>query len=151
MQALIVEDSRVVATILRARLERVGLEVAAATNASEGWNMFQSIQPQLVTLDIVMPNVEGMDSFSLLERICKKAPDTAVFVVSGSTSFDDREKFTKAGAMGFISKPFVDFEKFLDRLGKLFPGFDGKAASGLRKPPRLNVIPEVRNGQRQFP
>ena len=86
MQALIVEDSRVVATILRARLERVGLQVAAATNASEGWHMFQSIQPQLVTLDIMMPNVEGMDSFSLLERICKKAPNTAVFVVSGSSS-----------------------------------------------------------------
>lgn len=101
--------------------------------------MFQSIQPRLVTLDIVMPSVEGMDSFSLLERICGKAPDTAVFVVSASNSFDDREKFMKAGAMGFIAKPFVDFEKFLDRLGKLFPGFDAKAVSGLRKPPRLNV------------
>jgi CheY-like chemotaxis protein len=114
-------------------------EVATATNACEGWHMFQSIQPQLVTLDIVMPNVEGLDAFSLLGRIHKEAPNTAVFIVSGSNSVDDRGRFMQAGAIAFVSKPFVDFEKFLDRLSRLFPAFDGKAVYGLRSPPRLNV------------
>ena len=141
MQALIVEDSRVVATILRARLERAGFQVGAATNASEGWHMFQSARPQLVTLDIVMPSVDGLDAFSLLTRIRKEAPNTAVFIVSGSSSVDDRDRFMQAGAMGFISKPFIAFEKFLDQLRKLFPDFDGKAVSGLRSPPRLNQRP----------
>ncbi|MGA7760386.1 MAG: response regulator [Candidatus Acidiferrales bacterium] len=139
MQALIVEDSRVVATILRARLEHAGFQVAAATNASEGWHMFQSAKPQLVTLDIVMPGGKGLDAFSLLERIRKEAPNTAVFIVSGSSSVDDRDRFMQAGAMGFISKPFIDFEKFLDQLRKILPGFVGRAASSLRSPPRLSA------------
>jgi CheY-like chemotaxis protein len=86
-----------------------------------------------------MPNVEGLDAFSLLGRIHKEAPNTAVFIVSGSNSVDDRDRFMQAGAIAFVSKPFVDFEKFLDRLSRLFPAFDGKAVYGLRSPPRLNV------------
>jgi two-component system, chemotaxis family, chemotaxis protein CheY len=141
VQALIVEDSQIVTAILRARLERAGLQVVTATNASEGWHMFQSTKPQLVTLDIVMPSVDGLDAFSLLTRIHNEAPDTAVFIVSGSKSVDDQDRFMRAGATAFILKPFIDFEKFLDRLGKLFPAFDGKAASGVRPPPRLKPRP----------
>jgi CheY-like chemotaxis protein len=139
LRALTVEDSPIVRTILRARLERAGWQVIAASNASEGWDLFQCFQPQLVTLDIMMPSVEGLDALSLLRRIRQEAPNTAVLIVSGSNSMDDRDKFMQAGAMAFISKPFVDFEKFLDRLGKLFPVSDAESASGLRSPPRLNV------------
>jgi sigma-B regulation protein RsbU (phosphoserine phosphatase) len=138
-QALIVEDSSIVRSILRARLERAGWQVIEAYNASEGWELFQGLQPQLVTLDIVMPSVEGLDALSLLRRIRQKAPNTAVLVVSGSNSIDDRDKFMEAGAMAFVSKPFVDFEKILDRLGKLFPASRAESASGRRSPPRLNV------------
>lgn len=121
MRALIVEDSAIVTKILRARLEHADFQVSVAANAAEGWCMFQSTRPQLVTLDIVMPMADGLDAFSLLTRIRKEAPDTAVFVVSGSSSLDDRDRFMQAGAAGFISKPFIDFEKFRDRLIKLFP------------------------------
>src|SRR5208337_1320354 len=104
MKALIVEDSAIVAKILRARLEHVDFQVSVARNAAEGWLMFQSTQPQLVTLDIVMPTVDGLDAFSLLTRIRKEASNTAVFIVSGSGSLDDRDRFMQAGAVGFVSK-----------------------------------------------
>jgi DNA-binding NtrC family response regulator len=139
MHALIVEDSQFVTKILRARLELAGFQVAAVTNASDGWQMFQSARPQLVTLDIVMPSANGLDAFSLLKRIRTEAPNTAVFVVSGSSSVDDRDRFMQAGAIGFISKRFIDFEKFLDQLRRIFPGYDGRAVSSLRSPPRLDV------------
>lgn len=132
LQALTVEDSSLVRTILRARLERAGWQVIEAGNASEGWELFQCLQPQLVTLDIVMPHEEGLDALSLLKRIRKESPNTAVLIVSASNSIDDRDKFMKAGALGFISKPFVDFEKLLQRLGKLFPASDPQGASGRR-------------------
>jgi phosphoserine phosphatase RsbU/P len=138
-QALIVEDSLIVRTILRARLERAGWQVIEACDAPEGWELFQGLQPQLVTLDIVMPSAEGLDALSLLRRIRQKAPNTAVLIVTGSNSIDDRDKFMEAGAMAFVSKPFVDFEKLLDRLGKLFPASNAESAAGLRSPPRLNV------------
>ena len=121
MQALIVEDSAIVAKILRARLERADFEVSVAANASEGWLMFQSTRPQLVTLDIVMPMEGDLDAFSLLTRIRNEAANTAVFIVSASASLDDRDRFMQAGATGFLSKPFIDFEKFRDQLIKLFP------------------------------
>jgi len=75
-----------VTAILQARLERAGLQIVTATNASERWHMFRSTTPQLVTLDIVMPSVDGLDAFSLLTRIHIEAPNTAVFIVSGSKS-----------------------------------------------------------------
>jgi CheY-like chemotaxis protein len=131
-QALIVEDSSIVRTILRARLERAGWQVIEACNAPEGWELFQGLQPQLVTLDIVMPGVEGLDALSLLRRIRQKAPNTAVLIVTGSNSIDDRDKFMEAGAMAFVSKPFVDFEKLLDRLGKLFPARYAQGNSEVR-------------------
>jgi CheY-like chemotaxis protein len=101
MQAPIVEDSAIVTKILWARLERAGF--------------------QLVTLDIVMPGVDGLDAVSVLTRIRKEAFHAAVFVVSARNSLDDCDRFIQAGAMGSISKPFIDFEKFRDQLIKLFP------------------------------
>jgi CheY-like chemotaxis protein len=121
LQALTVEDSSIVRKILSERLKRAGWDVIEASNASEGWELFQSLRPQLVTLDIVMPSAEGLDALSLLERMRKLTPNTAVIIVSGSNSIDDRDKFMAAGAMAFVSKPFVDFEKLMDRLGRLFP------------------------------
>lgn len=137
--ALTVEDSSIVRRILRARLERAGWQVIEASNAPEGRELFQCLKPQLVTLDIVMPSGEGLDALSLLRQILQEAPNTAVLIVSGSNSIDDRDKFMQAGAMAFISKPFVDFEKLLGRLDKLFPGSSAERASGLRSPPRLDV------------
>ena len=139
LQALTVEDSSIVRRILRARLERAGWQVIEASNASEGCELFHCLKPQLVTLDIVMPSGEGLDALSLLRQILQEAPNTAVLIVSGSNSIDDRDKFMQAGAMAFISKPFVDFEKLLGRLDKLFPGSGVERASGLRSPPRLDV------------
>jgi two-component system, chemotaxis family, chemotaxis protein CheY len=121
LQALTIEDSSIVRKILRERLKRAGWDVSEASNASEGWELFQSLRPQLVTLDIVMPSMQGLDALSLLERMRKATPKPAVIIVSGSNSIDDRDKFMAAGAMAFVSKPFVDFEKLLDRFGRLFP------------------------------
>jgi CheY-like chemotaxis protein len=134
LQALTVEDSSIVRTILRARLERAAWQVIEASNAAEGWELFQCLRPQLVTLDIVMPSVEGLDALSLLVRIRREAPDTAVVIVSGSNSIDDREKFMKAGAIAFVAKPFVDFDKFLSRLSRLFPARYVSRTSDLRSP-----------------
>lgn len=137
-QALTVEDSSIVRKILRARLERAGWQVVEASNAAEGWELFQCLRPQLVTLDIVMPNVDGLDALSLLSQIRQAARDTAVLIVSGSNSIDDRDKFMQAGAMAFIAKPFVDFEKLLERIGRLFPASGARRDSSLRSPPPLS-------------
>ena len=132
LQALTIEDSSIVRKILRERLKRAGWDVIEASNASEGWELFQSLRPQLVTLDIVMPNAEGLDALSLLERMRKATPTTAVIIVSGSNSIDDRDKFMTAGAMAFISKPFIDFEKILNRVGKFFPALYAQRNSEVR-------------------
>jgi two-component system chemotaxis response regulator CheY len=146
LHALTIEDSSIVRKILRERLKRAGWDVIEASTASEGWELFQSFRPQLVTLDIVMPSAEGLDALSLLERMRKVAPNTAVIIVSGSNSIDDREKFMQAGAMAFISKPFVDFEKVLHRLGRLFPALYAQGASEVRD---LEPISERSSGGRK--
>jgi CheY-like chemotaxis protein len=59
LQALTIEDSSIVRKILRERLKGAGWDVIEASTASEGWELFQSLRPQLVTLDIVMPSAHS--------------------------------------------------------------------------------------------
>ncbi len=112
-RALIVEDSAFVRRIMRARLEQAGWEVTEAQDPDEGWRIFQTVQPQLLTLDIVMPGAEKFDSLGLFRRIRARAPEVAVIVVSVSSSGHDRDKFMREGAIAFASKPFVDFDRIL--------------------------------------
>jgi DNA-binding NtrC family response regulator len=80
---------------------------------TEAWNIFQTSRPQLLTLDIVMPNSEELGSLELFRRVRKVAPEVAVIVVSVSSSWHDRDKFMREGAIAFASKPFVDFDRIL--------------------------------------
>jgi two-component system, chemotaxis family, chemotaxis protein CheY len=121
IKALVIEDTAVVRRILRARLEQAGWEVTEAQNPAEGWESFQVVRPQLVSLDIVMPSVGELDSFALFKRIRAQAPDTAIIVVSVSSSGHDRDKYMREGAVAFASKPFVDFDKILTQVTLRLP------------------------------
>jgi CheY-like chemotaxis protein len=116
-QALTVEDSSIVRKILRARLQRAGWQVIEASNASEGWELFQCLRPQLVTLDIVMPTIAGYTALDLLRDIRKAETEADVVVISSRT--DDREAFLREGAIEFVVKPFENFAGLMRKLEPL--------------------------------
>jgi len=121
--ALVVEDQPVFRRFLRLRLEQIGWSVSDAGDALQAKNIFRDAQPQLVTLDVLMPEAGGVSSLDLLRTIRAESPQTVVHVLSSVLSTKDRQLFIDEGASTFSSKPFlsaVEFEGLLVRAKALF-------------------------------
>ena len=126
VRVLIVDDQAVIRRILRLRFERVRCEVEEAENALEGLKVFSRFHPDLITLDIVMPNEGGLTAMDLLEQVRKTTDETDVIVISSITSSEEQEKFRKQGAIGFISKPFDTFEGLIRKVGPLIEAIESQ-------------------------
>ena len=83
IRVLIIDDSATMRAILMSRLSKEGdiSVIATASNAQEGRELIKQFDPDVVTLDVEMPGMNGLD---FLEKIMKLRP-TPVIVVSGAT------------------------------------------------------------------
>ncbi|MCP3903186.1 MAG: response regulator [Planctomycetes bacterium] len=116
-RVLIVDDALIMRKRIRDIAEGCGWEVAGeACNGEEAVALYRQEQPDLVTLDIVMPKMDGVTA---LREVIGMDPDARVVMVS---AVDQREKLTeciRTGAIDFIVKPFDVtrlqslFEKYL--------------------------------------
>ena len=101
---LIVDDSRTSRKILRKILEEGGHSVIGeATNGEEGYIKYQELKPEVVTLDITMPKMDGLEAL----RLIKKFDANAIAIMI--TAAGQKEKMIlaiKSGASDFISKPY---------------------------------------------
>jgi two-component system, chemotaxis family, chemotaxis protein CheY len=121
VRVLIVEDDPVTQRVLRQRLERIGCSVMnVVDNAADAQARFRELLPDLVTLDIEMPELCGIDAMSLFNFIRAENPDCEIVVISGTAFPTYREKFVKAGVLGFFHKP-LDFNKLAVDLRTYFP------------------------------
>ena len=126
VKVLVVDDQPVIRRILRLRFERIGCEVEEAGSALEGLKVFSQFHPDLITLDIVMPNEGGLTAMDLLEQVRKTTDETDVIVISSITSSEEQEKFRQQGAIGFISKPFDTFEGLIRKVGPLVQAIESQ-------------------------
>ncbi len=142
VRALVVDDSIFVRSIIRRQLERIGCTVVAeAENASQGLSLFRSLKPDLVTLDIVMAEADGIDSLTAFRAIRQEAPEVPVIMMTAMPFDESRETFMRAGAQDYIVKPFNSgaFEQIRRKLAAIFPelnrrdGPAGAAESPSRK------------------
>ena len=99
---LIVDDSRTSRKILRRILEEAEHTVVGeAVNGEEGYLKYQELKPDVVTLDITMPRMDGLEAL----RLIKKYDANAIMI----TAAGQKEKMIlaiKSGAADFISKPY---------------------------------------------
>ncbi|WP_421852780.1 protein-glutamate methylesterase/protein-glutamine glutaminase [Novosphingobium sp.] len=119
IRVVIVEDSPTMRAILQARFAREDdiIVVGAAANAQEGRQMIRELDPDVVTLDVEMPGMNGLD---FLEKIMALRP-TPVIVVSGSTH-EGAETTARAlaiGAVGCYAKHEGAGSSAFDDQGKL--------------------------------
>ena len=101
---MVVDDSRLVRVQLGDVLKDTEYEIAAyCRSGEEAIAQYDQVKPDLVTMDIIM---QGMDGLDATEQILKDHPDARIVVVS-SLAYDDTYERAKAiGARGFVDKPF---------------------------------------------
>jgi YesN/AraC family two-component response regulator len=121
VRTMIVDDAPTARIILRRRLEAIGCEIVAeADSSSAADEVIEAVQPDLITLDIHMPEIRGMDSYGLFRKVRRERPRVEFVVISGANYFQNRSDFMKGGALGFFAKP-IDFHGLLGDLRAIFP------------------------------
>jgi two-component system, chemotaxis family, chemotaxis protein CheY len=135
VEALIIDDSPVARRIIRHHVEQLGCTVIGeAENAALGVKLFREHKPKIVTLDLIMPAVEGIDAMGAFHVMRRENPSTAILVVSAVPFEKTRRSLTEEGAMAYIIKPFnkFSFEQARNRLVRAFP----ELSRGIEKQPR---------------
>lgn len=101
---LIVDDSRTSRRMLKAILEEMGHEVVSeATNGEDGFVQYKDLNPDLVTLDITMPKMDGIEALQLIR---KYNPDANAIMITAAGQRDKMIQAVKYGAAEFITKPY---------------------------------------------
>jgi len=100
---LIVDDAAVMRIRLRDILENRYKVVAEASNGQEALDMYESYRPDFVTLDITMPQLNGLEALS---KLIEAYPDAKVVIVSAVGQKQMVFKAIRNGAKDFIIKPF---------------------------------------------
>jgi two-component system nitrogen regulation response regulator NtrX len=103
----IVDDEPAILHSLSNILEDEGYQVVVATNGVEGMKVVRSDSPDLVLLDIWMPEMDGLET---LKRLRSQFPGILVVMMSGHGSIETAVKATKLGAYDYLEKP-LDLEK----------------------------------------
>ena len=107
IRILLVDDDRQNSELLRKFLEVEGYEVDYAENGRAGWDMYAANRPDLVVLDINMPEMNG---FELARKIREQDHDVLIFFLTDRTEKADRLKGFDLKGNDYIPKPFYPEE-----------------------------------------
>ena len=101
---LVVEDNTELAKLLELILRRAGYDVNVAIDGVDALRQFENEQPDLVLLDIMLPNLDG---YEVADRIRHQYhSDAPVVMLSSLDSYLDMERSRQVGATDHIAKPF---------------------------------------------
>ena len=109
VQVLIADDELLLRESLRAALLEEELDVSTAESGAEAWRLFQDERPEVVLLDLVLGDADGLE---LLQRMRALAPETKIILISAHGSIEKAVAAMKLGGYDFIKKPF-DLEEIL--------------------------------------
>jgi two-component system chemotaxis response regulator CheY len=105
MKLLIADDSNIMRRVIEKYLQEKHFElVGTAADGEAALALFKNHLPDLVTLDITMPKMDGL---TCLEQMLKIKPDAKILIVSALKDSATGLRALKLGAKGFLSKPFT--------------------------------------------
>jgi two-component system OmpR family response regulator len=119
LKVLVVDDDATVRDVLTTLLGFEGFEVRTASDGPTGLELAESMKPDIVLLDVVLPELDGLEVCRLLR---KRAPSTRVVMLTGRSTAEDELHGVAAGADAYLRKPFSPLE-LLETMGV---GKDGR-------------------------
>jgi two-component system response regulator AtoC len=117
-RVLVIDDDPGVRDYMEALVSRQGYEVSVAADGEEALRNLETTQPDLITLDVVLP---GMDGLQTLEKLKQRLPDVPVVMLSGHGQARNIVEAMRRGASDFLRKPFeveeleLAFQKALEK------------------------------------
>ncbi len=126
---LLIEDTLSLQMVYRSVLTNAGYQVAVAATAGDGIGQFHALRPQIVLLDLMLPDRDGLD---LMREMLSHQPQVKVIVITANGSINKAVEAMRAGAHEFLVKPF-DEQRFL--------GAVQNASDGKRRPRPAPVAP----------
>jgi two-component system OmpR family response regulator len=129
-RVLVIDDEPYITEMLTMSLRYVGFEVAGALSGTEGLALAQSFAPDLVILDVMLPDISGFDVLLAL----RKDSDAPVLFLTARDSVEDRIHGLTHGADDYVTKPF-SLEEVVARVGVILRR--SKAGSGSTAAPEL--------------
>jgi len=121
-KVLIIDDEKQILDSLSAILKDDGFEVFTAKDGREGLNLFDTVKPEIVLLDVWMPELDGLQ---ILKMIKEKEKDAIVIVISGHGTISTAVEAVKVGAYDFLEKP-LSIDKVLEVISRGLAGEDKK-------------------------
>jgi len=116
-RVLVVDDDDVIRQLISVNLELEGFEVSTAVDGQDCLEKVKAIRPDVVTLDIMMPRLDGWEAASRL----RADPDTAdikVVLLSARAQEADLERGSRIGVDAYLTKPF-DPDELIDIVRRL--------------------------------
>lgn len=113
-QLLLVEDEASVREAFALRLSDHGYMVQTASSGEEALGLLRTTEPDILVLDLVMPNLTGLD---VLARVKQTSPNLLVILVTARGTVKDAVEATKLGAFDFVAKS-IDMEDLLHALSR---------------------------------
>ncbi|WTB44334.1 response regulator [Streptomyces sp. NBC_00827] len=130
---LVVDDNKVIRQLIRVNLELEGFEVVTAADGAECLDVVHHVRPDVVTLDVVMPRLDGLRTAARL-RADPRTRNLPLAIVSACTQYEV-ESGLDVGVDAFLAKPFEPAElvrlvrQLMERRGS-GGGGSGSVASG---------------------
>lgn len=112
MKLLIVDDDLNIQRLYKEELEEEGYDVVIASTGKDALEMFEKENPDIVTLDILMPDIDGI---SLLRKMKEQRPDIPIIM---STAYDYRDDFAVWASEAYIvkSSDLSELKKTIEKL-----------------------------------
>jgi DNA-binding response OmpR family regulator len=114
---LIVDDDHLITSLMYSLVTIDQHEAIIVNDSTEAIGVAQSTDPDLITLDLMMPGLSGYDVCQLL-RADPKFAQTPIIIISAKEDTQSKEKAFAVGANEYITKPF-DIDHFLKTIKKL--------------------------------
>lgn len=126
-RVLVVDDNKVIRQLIRVNLELEGLEVVTAADGVECLDVVHQVRPDVVTLDVVMPRLDGLRTAARL-RSDPRTSHLPLAIVSACTQYEV-DSGLDVGVDAFLAKPFEPAE-LVRMVRQLIEGSGGERVLG---------------------